>query len=113
MESIQYICSGCPALEQKDYLERYNSVTKVVHQALAKRYGLTETELPYYKYNLEQELSNGKAKLLGDTPIITYSSVEAYRPDLVLFDKKAETALIADKAIPLDDNLATTIAEKR
>jgi hypothetical protein len=63
-ESIQYICSGCPALTQKDYLERHNSVAKVVHQALVKRYGLTETELPYYKCKPGQVLSNDKAKFL-------------------------------------------------
>jgi hypothetical protein len=96
-----------------DYLERHNSVAKVVHQALAKRYGLTETELPYYKCKPEQVLSNDKAKLLWNTPIITDWSVEANRPDLVLFDKKAETAIIVDIAIPLDDNLDTTIAEKK
>jgi hypothetical protein len=40
-------------------------------------------------------------------------SVEANRPDLVLLDKKAETDIIVDIAIPLDDNLETTIAEKK
>jgi hypothetical protein len=39
-------------------------------------------------------------------------SVEANRPDLVLFDKKAETAIIVVIATPLDDNLETTIVEK-
>jgi hypothetical protein len=68
-ESIQHICSGCPALVQKDYLERHNSVAKVVHHALAKRYGLTEKELPYNKCKPEQVVSNYKAKLLWDTPI--------------------------------------------
>jgi hypothetical protein len=110
-ESIHHICSGCPALAQKDYLERHNSVAKVVHQALAKRYRLTE--MPYYKCKPEQVLRNDRAKLLWDTPIITYRPVEANRPDLVLFDKKAKTAIIVDIAIPLDDNLETTIAEKK
>jgi hypothetical protein len=100
-------------LAQKDYLERHNSVAKVVHQALAKRYGLTETKLPHYKCKPEQVLSNDKAKLLWDTPIITDRSVETNRPELVDFDKKAETAIIVDIAIPLDDNLAITIAEKK
>jgi hypothetical protein len=46
-ESIQHICNGYPALDQKYYLERHPSVTKVVHPALAKQCGLTETELLY------------------------------------------------------------------
>jgi hypothetical protein len=61
----------------------------------------------------EQVLSNDKAKLLWITPIIPDRSVEANRSDLVLFDKKAETAIIVDIAIPLNDNLETTIAEKK
>jgi hypothetical protein len=112
-ESFQHICSGSPALAQKDYLERHNSVAKVVHQALAKRYGLTETEMPYYKCKPEQVLSNDKAELLWDTPIVTDRSVEDNRPDLILFDKKAETAIIVDIAIPMDDSLETTISEKK
>jgi hypothetical protein len=87
-------------------------VTKVVHHELVKQYELTDNELSYYKCKPEQVLSNDKAKLLWDTPIVTDRSVEANRPDLVLFDKKAKTAVIDDIAIPLDDSLETTIAEK-
>jgi hypothetical protein len=86
-------------------------VAKVVTQAFAKRYGLIETELKYFKCKPEQVLSNERAKLLWDTPIITDRSVEANRPDLVLFDKKEETDIIVDIAIPLDDNVKATIAE--
>jgi hypothetical protein len=102
-----------PAMDQKDYLERHNSVAKVVHQALAKRYGLIETELPYNKCKPEQVLSNDRAKLLWNISIITDMSVEANRPDLVLLYKKAETAIIVDITIPLDYNLETAIAEKK
>jgi hypothetical protein len=75
-------------------------MANVVHQALAKRYGFTEKKLPYYKCKPEQELSNDKAKLLRDIPIITNRSVKANRLDLILFDKKAETAIIFDIPIP-------------
>jgi hypothetical protein len=42
MEPIQHICSGYPALAQKDCLERHNSssVVKVVHQVRVNQYGL-------------------------------------------------------------------------
>jgi hypothetical protein len=71
-------------------------VAKTVHQALPKLYGLNEKEMPHYKCKPEQVPTNDKAKLLWDTPIITDSSVEANRPDLVLFDKKEETTIIVD-----------------
>jgi hypothetical protein len=63
--------------------------------------------------NIGQVESNDKAKLLWDTPIITHRSAEANRPDLVFFDKKAETSIAFDIAIPLDDNLEISIPEKK
>jgi hypothetical protein len=96
-----------------DYLERGNSMAKVVHQTLAKRYGLTETELSYYKCKPGNVLNNHRSKIFWDTPIIRDRSVEANRPDFYLFDKKVETTNIVDIGIPLDDNLETTIAEKK
>jgi hypothetical protein len=109
-ESIQHICSGCPALAQKDYPERHNS-----HSGQSNPSGTCKaicTELPYYKCKPEQVLSKDKTKRFWYTSIITGRSVRANRPYLVLFDK-AETAIIFDIAIPLDDKLKTTIAEKK
>jgi hypothetical protein len=45
-------------------------------------------------------------------PVAAYT-FGGVRPDLVLFDKKAGTAIIVDIAIPLDDNLETIISEKK
>jgi hypothetical protein len=49
MEFIQHICSGCPALAQKDYLERHNSLSGQSSPSGSRKaiYGLNDTELPY------------------------------------------------------------------
>lgn len=112
-ESIQHVCCGCPSLAQTDYLQRHNNVAKVVHQALAKRYGLTEVEKPYYKCKPEQVLRNGEAKILWDSAINTDRAVEANRPDIVLIDKQARKAVIIDIAVPSDQKLISTVAEKK
>jgi hypothetical protein len=112
-ETIQHITSGCSELAPKEYVERHNAVAKVVHQALAKEHGLVDEEIPYYKCRPEQVLRNQNAKLLWDSVIVTDRAVEANRPDLVLFDKKAQTATIIDIAIPSDAHVVSTIANKR
>jgi hypothetical protein len=100
-------------LAPKEYLERHNAVAKVIHQALAKRYGLVEAEVPYYNCKPDQVLHNQVAKLLWDTAMVTDRSVEANRPDIVLFDRWERKAMIIDVAVPLDANVVTTVAEKK
>ncbi|KAF4528234.1 hypothetical protein B566_EDAN016009 [Ephemera danica] len=112
-ETIQHITGGCSVLAPKEYLERHNAVAKVVHQALAKQHGLVETETPYYKCKPEQVMQNHDVKILWDSMIVTDRAVEANRPDLVLIDKKEKTAIIIDIAVPLDNHVVTTCAEKR
>lgn len=112
-ESIQHICSGCSQLAQTDYLQRHNNVAKIIHQALAKRLDLLKESLPYYKYLPEQVLSNERTKILWDTAIVTDKTMEANKPDIVVFDKTTCRAIIIDIAVPLDHNLLPTIAEKK
>jgi hypothetical protein len=48
-----------------------------------------------------------------DSAIIPGRSVEANRPDIVVFYKKEKSPIIVDISIPLDDNLKTTIDLKK
>ena len=49
-----------------------------------------------------------------DCAITTDRAVEANRPDIVLFNKiKKKKAIIIDVAVPSDDKLLSTIAEKK
>ncbi|KAF4531353.1 hypothetical protein B566_EDAN017259 [Ephemera danica] len=65
-ESIEHITAGCSVLSQTEHLGRHNAVAKVLHQALAKRYRLIESEEPYYMCKPESVLENKDAKLLWD-----------------------------------------------
>ncbi|XP_039276066.1 uncharacterized protein LOC111055986 [Nilaparvata lugens] len=113
IESIQHICGGCSVLANTEYLQRHNDVAKVVHQAMAKRYELIASEVPYYKCKPEMVLNGEKGRLLWDCCKTTDRAVEANRPDIVLFDRKNKEAYIIDVAVPLDENLVSTIAEKK
>ncbi|RZF42371.1 hypothetical protein LSTR_LSTR004179 [Laodelphax striatellus] len=84
-----------------------------IPKALAKRYGLIDNEAPYYKCKPDQVLRSETAKLLWDSAIVTDRAVEANRPNIVLFDRVCKKAYIIDVAVPLDDNLVSTLAEKK
>jgi hypothetical protein len=79
---VQLLSFGVP---QGDNTISESLKIKATLSAGLSRYGLTEKELPYYKCKPEQIPSNDRAKLLWDTQIIPGRSVEANRPDLVLF----------------------------
>jgi hypothetical protein len=112
-ESIQHISGGCSVLAPKEYLERHNNVAKVVHQALAVDLGLQETEEPYYKCRPEQIMQKGRVRMLWDSLMATDRAVEANRPDICVIDQLKQEGLIVDIAVPLDDNIEKTIAEKK
>jgi Reverse transcriptase (RNA-dependent DNA polymerase) len=112
-ESIQHVLAGCPVLSLTDYLVRHNEAAKVVHQALARRSGFVEREVPYFRARPETVLENDRYKLLWDMPITTDRAVEANRPDMVWVDRVAKKGFIIDMAAPLDKNIVATMAEKR
>ena len=70
------------------YTDRHNSVAKILHQELAKKYGLVSGEmLPYYEYQPSNVLEGENWLLLWDRTILTDQTVEANRLDIVLRDK--------------------------
>lgn len=113
LETVQHITGGCTVLAPKDYLARHDNVGKVVHQALARDLGLLPEETPYYKCRPPQVLQKGQLRLLWDSVIVTDRSVEANRPDICVLDVARRRATIVDIAVPLDENLVATHAEKR
>ena len=50
---------------------------------------------------------------MWDCAITTDRPVEANRPDIILFNKIKKKAIIIDVAVPSNDKLLSTIAEKK
>ena len=112
-ETIQHITSGCTYLANTDYLHRHNQVCNIVHQKLANKYGLLNTYTPYYKYQPKPVLENNSHRLYYDRSIITDRQVTNNRPDIVLVDKRANTGLLIDIAIPNNNNVLDKFQEKK
>lgn len=111
-ETIEHVIGGCQNLANHDYLKRHNNVSKIIHQELAKKFGLVDENLPYYKYQPQAVLENDTAKIYWDRSIITDQRIEANRPDIVVFEKTTNKITIFDVAIPLSNNIQSTYNTK-
>ncbi|XP_044760303.1 uncharacterized protein LOC123317758 [Coccinella septempunctata] len=111
-ESVQHLSSGCSAIVGTKYLARHNNMGKVVHQMLCLQKQLLHQFTPHHLYNPQTLMENEHTKIYWDLTVITDRGVEHNRPDVVVWDKVAKTALIIDFAVPQDYNLARAYTEK-
>ncbi|XP_066909292.1 uncharacterized protein [Halyomorpha halys] len=112
LESIQHITGGCGVLAGNEYLQRYNHVAKILHQALAVKYSLIEDKSPYYKYHPNKLLQKGSLRLYRDKSIITDHTARHNKPNILLIDLRKKKAELIDVGIPNDNNIRSTVGEK-
>ncbi|KAI8431314.1 hypothetical protein MSG28_015859 [Choristoneura fumiferana] len=111
VESAAYIRNGFQHLEELseqaiiDCTWGHNLVARIIHQQLALRYGLVDSEVPYYRYVPAPVLENGRATLYWDRSVITDRTIVANKPDIVLTDRSNRQAVLVDITIPHDENL--------
>ena len=103
-ESIDHIVSGCSKLGQKQYKRRRNNLGKLVHWKLARKCNF-EAGDKWYEHEPESVLENKDYKILWDFTIQTDSVIEAWRPDLVVVDKKERSCKIIDFVVPGDSRI--------
>ena len=106
-ESIDHVVSGCSKLGQKKY-KRQNNAGKIVHWKLARK---SNFEAGDNWHEPESVLENDNYKILSDFSIQTDHVIEAWRPDLVLVDKKRRTCKIIDFAVSGDSRIKETEKE--
>ena len=100
-ESIDHIGSGCSKLAQKEYKRRHDNQGKIVHWKLARKYNF-EAGNKWYQHERESVLENEDCKILWDFSIQTDHVIEAWRPDLVLVNKKERICKKIDFAVSGD-----------
>ena len=113
-ETIAHVVSGCTTLAATSYLKRHNSVAKIIHLELAKKFNLIEVKetLKWYSYTPEKVLENESSKLLWDFQINTDRTIIASKPDIIFQDKKTNKLYLIDIAIPADANIVKKRIEK-
>ncbi|XP_065188280.1 uncharacterized protein LOC135819059 [Sycon ciliatum] len=83
-ETVDHIVACCPALAKTLYIERHDTLVKLVHWALCKRHGLGRPGSNPLKHHLVPVTENLDMKLLWEFNIPTDTQVRHNRPDLVL-----------------------------
>ncbi|KAK4880507.1 hypothetical protein RN001_008653 [Aquatica leii] len=111
-ETIEHITGGCKLLAGTDYTDRHNTAAKIIHQELALKYGLIQTQTPYYNYTPETILENENCKLYWDRTLHTDKTIICNRPDITLLNKTQKHTYIIDIAIPNDSNIVQKETEK-
>ena len=111
-ETLDHLLAGCSNLAPKQYLERHNSVAKIIYQELAKEH-LNETDMkPYYEFEPPQVKENDICRLYWNRKIRTHRTIPNNIPDIVLTMKDAKIAFIIDVAVPSAVNIQSAYAEK-
>ena len=86
-ESIDHIVSGFSKLAQKEYKRRHDNRGKAVHWKVVRKCNF-EAGGKWYEHEPETALENEDYKILCDFNIQTDYVTQAWRPDLVVADKK-------------------------
>ncbi|XP_045480902.1 uncharacterized protein LOC123685290 [Harmonia axyridis] len=111
-ETIQHLSSGCSTIAGTKYLSRHDNMGKVVHQLLCLQKQLVQHFTPHHIYKPQTIVENEQHKIYWDLAVTTDRGVEHNRPDMVVWDNKKKTVIIIDFAVPQDNNLAKSYAEK-
>ena len=77
---------------------------KILHWKLARKCNF-EAGDKWYEHEPESVLENEDYKILWDLSIQTHHVMEAWRPDLVVVDKKERICKIIDFAVPRDSRI--------
>ena len=96
-ESTDHIVSGCSKLAQKEYKRRHDNLGKIIHWKLARKCNF-EAGYKWYEHEPESVLEDEDSKILWDFSIQTDHVIEAWRPDLVVVDKRERSCKIIDFA---------------
>ena len=109
-ETVDHILNYCPVLARKAYVDRHDSVVKLLHWAICAHHqapGLSSIARHQLVHTVQ--LSGGHT-VLWEVSVPTDKRLLANRPDLIL--RGADTAIVIDVAVPMEQNLAAKAKEK-
>ena len=110
-ETIDHLVSGCPVLAKSEYILRHNKVAQHLHWQICKHYNIKVND-KWYEHETPPVTESEHATIMWDFAIQTDRTIKANRPDIVVRDKKLQTVLIIDVAIPTDRNTSVKTFEK-
>ena len=103
-KNIDHIVSGCSKLAQKEYKRRHDNLRKIVHWKLARICNFKAGDI-WCEHESKSVLENEDYKILCDFSTQNDYVIEAWRPDLIVVDKKERSCKIVDFAVPGDSTI--------
>ena len=111
-ETINHVISQCSKLAQKEYKTRHGYVGEVIHWEMCKKFKFDHTN-KWYMHNPATVLENDTYKLLWDFDSQTDHLISAWRPDLIIINKKERICKIVDFVVPADYRIKLKESEKK
>jgi len=99
-------------LAKNKYLMRHDKVCEHLHYSICKAVG-TETTDKCYTHMPKPVYEEGDVTVLWNQAVHTDSEVTAYRPVIIIKNKKDKTCTLIDVAIPADRNVVQKEAEEK
>jgi hypothetical protein len=110
--NIKHTVAGCITCAPSAYNNRHNKAAGYIHWTICKHTGLLVTD-KYYEQIPERVINVNGTTIMWAIPVITDRTMLANQPDIVLHDKKEETCLLIDIAIPDDSSINKKETEKQ
>ena len=110
-KNVKRITSGCEKLIQKLYERRHDNVAEKVHWDICEENRLEHSE-KWYKHAPAGAVENEEIKVLWEINIQCDNLIEARQSDLIIIDKKVQTGIIIDVAVPADVRVEEKDKEK-
>ena len=115
-ESVPHVLAGCSAIAQTKYLERHNSVLRILFFEILTKYNfLPREEYTWYKRISPKPVryENEELKALWDVPLFAEKvEVRANRIDAQVIDKVKKEVILIEMSCPWMENRQMKMEEK-
>jgi hypothetical protein len=109
-ETIEHVLTGCSKWLPTLYIDRHDSVARCLHYRICIKYELAPQ---HYSQSVGPVKENDRVKLYWNQPVQTKTIIRHNKPDIVIFDKVAKTAIIIEFAVSWFTGIGRQIEIKR
>ena len=114
-ESVAHVLAGCSAIAQTKYVERHNSVLRILFFEILTKYNLLPREeyVWYKRISPKPVYENEELKALWDVPLFAEQvEVQANRIDAQVIDKVKKEVMLIEMSCPWMENRQRKMEEK-
>ena len=96
--NVDHIATRCTRLVSHEYRRRHDEAVKCIALKLAKNYLMTNSKSTS-RFSVGDILDNERARIIFDKPLTVERNIKHNRPDILVFDKMANSAIIFEIGI--------------